>query len=320
MRMYDEWHADDARAEDEPSAGSPLILPGSGAGWTRRGVISAALGAGISAGSLFSAKLFTEDAEAEVAERQRPDGTIAKKRYRNGDRWDGRPLPLGYLPPQDPNWADAYRLVSAEAPKPGPVVAGFDWYTGFDYPVKRQGLWWIGLGNDWGTIRAGHAVVFRPPSLTDPTAAWTFYNQGNSAACVGYAASRAATLFNRGLYAGDPLYKAAQRYDARPGTNYDGTTIDAGMAALQNTGPWLVKDGKTIGPLKAHGIKSFRMVFTVTDIQTALGTNEDFVRILSSWGALYPREVRMPMTAFARLINSHSQFAVPVDRITGTVA
>jgi len=240
------------------------------------------------------------------------------RQFRDGELWPGRAFPTGFIPPRTSDWMGAGDVeIAAAVAGPAPVIAGFEWYSSFDFPVIRQGVPWIGLGTNWGSIRALHAVVLRPPSIPDLPGAWQLYNQGATNACIGFAVSRAATLFNRQLYAGDPLYRAALLVDDTPGIRDTGTSVDAGLRVLRDTGAWLIRGGKTIGPLRAHGIRSFRPLLTVADIQAALGSRESFVRILSSWGVGYPREVRMPVTSLALLLNRNSQICLPVDRITG---
>ena len=291
----------------EPCRPSTLVL-------SRRGALAAGLAAGI--GALTAA----DDDAASRRHGPRDRSAAAAPRLRDDELWPGRAFPTGYIPPRTSDWLNSGDVITAAiVTGPAPVVAGFDWYTGFDYPVIRQGIPWIGLGTNWGTIRARHAVVLRPPSISDVAGAWQLFDQGSTLGCIGFAVSRAAALFNRQLYAGDPLYRAALLIDDTPGTRDTGTSVDAGLRVLRDTGAWLVRDGKTTGPLRGHGIKSFRPLLTITDIQAALGTRESFVRILSSWGIGYPREVRMPMSTLAALLNERSQICLPVDRITGGV-
>ncbi|MFM9106137.1 MAG: hypothetical protein ACKOWF_05490 [Chloroflexota bacterium] len=281
---------------------------------TRRAVLVAGLAAGAHAIAIAG------ETAASRHRRSSDRRHVAHARLRDGEVWPGRAFPTGYLPPQSGDWADGVEAAfSAAAAVPSPVVAGFDWYTGFDYPVLRQGAWWIGLGSNWGSLRARHAVVYRPPSLADVTGAWQLYDQGDTNGCVGFAVSRAAALFNRQLYAGDPLYRAALLIDEYPGARDTGTSVDAGLRVLRDSGAWLIRNGKPAGPLRAHGIKSFSRLATAEEIQAALGTRESFVRILSSWGAEYPREVRMPFSTVALLLNERSQIALPVDRLTGGI-
>jgi hypothetical protein len=213
-----------------------------------------------------------------------------------------------------PGPAPASRASAVAATSPRPVLAGIPWYERFDTPVERTGAFWIGLGREWGSVRAGHAVCLRPPALRDPRGAWEHYDQGASCAAVGFAASRAASLLTQRLYDGVRMYEAAQRYDQWNGENYDGTTIEAGLAALVAEGPWPVRQSIT-QPIRADAIKSWRWALTVEEILAALGSGEEFVRVLSSWGTAFPREVRLPLRAIERLLAESSQFGVAIGRV-----
>lgn len=312
--MYDGTFDSAEHDDAAPPVGVEVVRGAGLRGLNRRSILLGGIAGGL---AQVSARRLGEAANRPFPHRGQ---TRREPLLRDGDIWPGRALPTGYIQPTDSSWMnDGGEVASAAVTSPGPVVAGFDWYTGFDYPIQKQGAMWIGLGSNWGTVRARHAVVFRPPTIPDVIGAWALYDQGNTFGCVGFAVSRAAALFNRQLYAGDPLYRAALRIDRIPGTKDLGTDVDSGLLVLRDTGAWLVRDGKTSGPLRSHGIKSFRWLATVTDIQAALGTEESFVRILSSWGTAYPREVRMPMTTLAAIITPMSQIAAPVDRLTGGV-
>lgn len=228
---------------------------------------------------------------------------------------------LGWRPPEDRSHEDRYGLTATTMPSaPCPVVTGTNWYTAFDRPVKSSdGSYWIGREASWGTVRGGHAICLRPPSIADVASAWIHYNQGKEGACVGFASSRAATLFNRKIYSGFRLYAAAQTRDPWEGSAtvppiYHGTSVNAGLDTLRLEGAWPVRAGVTSGPVIADGIGSFLWARTVDEIMSALKSSEPFVRILNSWGSSYPREVRMPLAAVQRLLNERGEFGVPVDR------
>lgn len=230
-------------------------------------------------------------------------------------------FPLGWREPDA-----AYRAryeprygLAAELPKlpgPTPVVIGVAWYSGWDRPTRgSDGAMWVGRG-DWGSKRGGHSVCLRPPSIADLDSAWKHFDQGREGACVGFATSRAASLFNRRLYNGYELYKQATTRDPWEGDwrNYSGTSVEAGLNTLRLDGAWPVRAGVTSGPLAPDGIVNFYWAKTVAEIKAALGSSEPFARLLNSWGAAYPREVRVPWEAIERLLREGGEFAALVDR------
>lgn len=220
---------------------------------------------------------------------------------------------MGWRPPADRSHETRYALATHEVARPSPVVIGVAWYAGFDTPVRKDGAWWIGLG-EWGRVRGGHAVCLRPPLVRDVASAHAHFDQGTEGACVGFAASRAACLFNRKLYDGFPLYRAAQRRDPWPGEAYDGTSVNAGLDTLRLEGAWPVRAGRTTGPRLKDGVQSFWWARSVEEVMRALGTTEPYARLLNSWGTEWPAEVRVPWEAIDRLVREEGEFAVPVDR------
>ncbi|MFM9106347.1 MAG: hypothetical protein ACKOWF_06570 [Chloroflexota bacterium] len=200
---------------------------------------------------------------------------------------------------------------------PSPVLAGIPWFEAFDRPVRRTSGWWIGTTSSWGAVRAGHAVCLRPPSIPDLAGGWEFYDQGPSDACVGFATARMLSMYNARFYNGQEMYRAAQQNDRWPGSNYAGTSIDGGMQAALRVGAWRVANFRTTGPFLSDGIKSWAWLESSDEVLTALGSREGFVRILNSWGAGYPREVRLPLAGLNRIIREGAQFASAVDRPSG---
>ena len=224
---------------------------------------------------------------------------------------------LGWRAPEDRTHEQAYSLERMGAPATAvPVVIGIPWYSGFDRPMRDAvafDVYWIGKG-ELGSVRGGHAVCLRPPTMTDPKASWVHYNQGREGACVGFATSRAATLFNNKLYNGLNLYNKAKTRDPWPGENYSGTSVNAGLNTLRLDGAWPVKAGVTVGPVKADGILSYAWAKSASEVAAALKSDEGFVRVLNSWGKGYPAEVRMPLEVLDRLLKEGGEAGVPIDR------
>lgn len=225
------------------------------------------------------------------------------------------PEPLGWVAPTDFTHQRTYALERFGTPgRPTPVVIGIPWYTNFDTPVRdRDGNYYIGLGG-LGDLRGGHCVCLRPPTLRDPTGAWQHYDQGKEGACVGHGTSRAATLFNARLYDAFPLYKAAQQIDPFPGDQYSGTTVNAGLSVLRNQGPWRLKYN-TSTPTLRDGILAYAWASSIQEVMNTLHSQEEYVRILNSWGTRYPAEVRMPVTVLHMLLSRGGEAGVPIDRI-----
>jgi hypothetical protein len=221
---------------------------------------------------------------------------------------------LGWRAPEDRTHEYRYALEAAMPATPCPVVIGIPWYTTFDAPVYMDRAWYIGTQKDWGRPRGGHAVCARPPAIADLGSAYLHYNQGTEGACVGFAVSRAASLFNRKLYDGFLLYRAAQRRDPWPGEDYSGTSVNAGLDTLRLEGAWPVVKGATQPARVSAGIASFRWAHRAEEIREALQTTEPWIRILNSWGAGYPREVRMHWWAVEKLLAAGGEFGVPIDR------
>lgn len=221
---------------------------------------------------------------------------------------------LGWHEPEDRSHESRYALAEAMPSVPCPVVIGVNWYTSFDRPTRdAQGIYWIGRTGDWGSVRGGHCVCLRPPTISDVVGAHRHYNQLAEGACVGMGVSRAATLYNRKTYDGFSLYFAARRRDEWEGENYSGTSVNAGLQTLRIEGAWLPTPSGSRA-FVAEGCTSFLWARSVTEITSALKTQEPFVRILNSWGTAYPAEVRIGLDALARLIGERAEAGVPIDR------
>lgn len=225
------------------------------------------------------------------------------------------PGKLGWMPPKNRDHEKTYAIALAMPQGNCPVVVGMNWYTSFDRPMRDvDGHWWIGEQSNWGSIRGGHCVCLRPPAVPDLIGAHLYWNQGVEGACVGFGVSRAASLYNRRLYDGFGLYRAAKTRDEWAGESYDGTSVNAGLRTLQIDGAWRATPTGTRASYK-DGCTSFLWARTIDDVMGALKSNEPFVRILNSWGLNYPAEVRLSLESLERLINEHAEAGVPIDRL-----
>jgi hypothetical protein len=229
--------------------------------------------------------------------------------------------PLGRRPPSDFRHLERYRLTPTTVPdKPTPVVLGINWWSAFDSPrelnVSGGKTYWIGMEDDWGHVRGGHAICVKPAALKDSDNWWTRYDQGNEGACVGFAASRMMTLLNRKLYAAGWLYHEAQKNDEWPGEDYDGTSVRAGMDILRNEGHRRVWGPFTMPVNATAGIEANRWASSVTEVLSCL--HEDgssgYVTLVNSWGRSYPHFVRLPLSALDRLLKDDGEATIVTDR------
>lgn len=238
--------------------------------------------------------------------------------------------PLGRRVPTDWQHVERYPLTAATTPsKPVPVTIGVNWYSNFDTPEKdSRGRWWIGRG-DLGTVRGGHCVCLEPgdPAIgmgeQDTDAWWSFYDQGEEGACVGFGSSRMMSLLNRKRYDARWLWNQAKRIDEWPDTNpgdNNGTSVRAAMDILRTRGH--VKAGGS-AVLPGEGIAANRWATTVSECMAALMSpaNERMgaVRVLNSWGRLtdtggYPHRVWMPFETLQRLLDEDGEATLVVDR------
>ncbi len=214
--------------------------------------------------------------------------------------------PLGRRPATDDRHLARYSLTPRTMPtSPTPVVIGCNWYTAFDAPVTGDdGAFWIGRQGLLGTIRGGHAVCLKPPSLRDNLAWWQFFDQGSEGACVGFASSRMMTLLNRRRYDGFALYRHAQRIDEFADTPpAAGSSVRAGMDVLRLHGAYRSRQGvAATEPTPEDGLLENRWATSVEDILDCLAEERGFVEVLNSWGTGYPQIVRMPLDLLDRLV------------------
>jgi hypothetical protein len=94
------------------------------------------------------------------------------------------------------------------------------------------------------------------------------YNQGATAECVAYAASRVMNWFNHYAFDAHWLYERCKEVDGYPGQ--EGTTARAACDVLRRLGHWRIIAGKPVkaGPRKAHGILSNHWATSVDDIRS----------------------------------------------------
>jgi hypothetical protein len=135
--------------------------------------------------------------------------------------------------------------------------------------------------------------------------------------CVGFGISRLATHLNKKLYDARWLYHEAQKVDSRPGENYEGTTVRAGLDILRKRGHRVMgPDGVAARPDVAEGIIANRWAQNLEDVLRVLGySGLDYVDIMNSWGrAGYPHLVRMPATVLDRLRREEGEIGLVTDR------
>jgi hypothetical protein len=232
-------------------------------------------------------------------------------------------MPLGRREPTDWVHVQKYALTTETVPdKPTPVVAGTNWYSSFDRPQwDERGKFWM-VGHDHrtlGHVRGGHAYVFKPSGVVDPTAWWTFFNQGREGACVGFAISRAMALLNRRRYDARWLYREAQLIDEWTSTPpEEGTSVRAGLDVVRERGHRRVFRGRINDCDPAEGIERNRWATGIDDMAAALRSPR-YLKIgrmpfLNSWGRGYPHIVWMPLDTIDRLRREHGELAIITDK------
>jgi hypothetical protein len=226
---------------------------------------------------------------------------------------------LGRLIPTTWEHVEKYplRREMIAAINPAPVTVGVNWYSAFDKPVKQSnGQWWIKT-NNLGSIRGGHCVCM-PHIDSEPYSYYTFYDQGNEGACVGYGSSRMMGLLNRMRYDAPWLWDRAKEVDewadTNPGDN-NGTSVRAAMDILRTIGH--IQWGKD-KPDPQYGIAANRWATNVDDLFSVL-QNESYKKVgaipfFNSWGKYYPRKVWVPCETWQRLLNEEGEATMVVDR------
>lgn len=216
---------------------------------------------------------------------------------------------LDRLVPPDWDHYSKYPFAATEVTGPLPVVVAFNWYTNFDHPVKdSQGRYWIGKG-DLGSIRGGHCTGLRIGQRTDLAAWWTFYDQGQEGACVGFGCTREQTLVYRYRFDAPWLYHEAQKIGGYVGQ--EGAYLRDGLKVLATEGH---KRLAQPAPELKYGIKSYSWASSAEEVLTALGNKVasglNAVPILNSWGRDYPHVVYMPAETLDRMLSEDGEAAI----------
>lgn len=231
--------------------------------------------------------------------------------------------PLGRRPPSDDRHIQAYPLTLQTAPaKPTPVVLGINWYSSFDEPQEirisgyKTPMYWIGLDKDWGYVRGGHAICVKPTMIEDTGGWWSFYDQGNEGACVGFSESRMMSLLNRKRYDAEWLYHEAQQADEWPGDDYDGTSVRAGFDILRTKGHRRIWGPFHLPADLDNGIAANRWAQNVVEVLACLqdDPNSDGITLINSWGRGYPHYVHLPLAGLERLLREDGEAGIVVDR------
>jgi len=243
---------------------------------------------------------------------------MARVKLRGGQTTGDRRLDR--LVPPDWEHVIKYGLSAETTPDtPTPVVLGINWYAAFDSPeLDSKGRYWIGRGS-LGRLRGGHAIAVKCALKTDPLSWWDFYNQGSEGACVGFSCSRMMSLLNRARYEARWLYREAQKVDAWPGENYEGTSVRAGLDVLRSRGHCRVGLlGKVYPEDVTAGISVYRWATSpeqVHDtIKMPLADSLNAVPLLNSWGRSYPHIVWLPDEVLFRLIQEDGEAGLVTDR------
>lgn len=234
---------------------------------------------------------------------------------------------LGLVRPPDTRHLELFPLSAVKTPVGVPVPLGVNWYTSFDSPKKlADGSYHLpdASKESLGTVRGGHCFSTVPLSqvVHDTNARWTFYNQAQEGACVGFGLSRMQTILNGGeLYDGFWLYDEARRAE----DNYpagEGSTVRAGCKVLVSEGLRAQKGQsvctREVGdgpPVKLDGIGAYRWASTAEEVCKALNRlNAHAIPFENNWGRDYPKEVWMPVATLERLLQEEGEAAVVTDR------
>ena len=237
---------------------------------------------------------------------------------------------LGRLIPKDWSHVEKHPLIlsSAEPIKPVPVIAGINWYSAFDTPVKHSdGRYWVGRDSDnLGYVRGGHCICLPSDGRLDTWENYIFYNQGIDGACVGFGSSRAMTNTHNKLFNARWLWDEAKLTDdfpdSNPGDN-SGTTVSAAMDVLRLKGlvewnndqsglPFAERD--LLVPVKSDGIITNKWATSANDLfsvlQNPLYEKLEAIPLINSWGTAYPWFVWVPIAIWERLLKEDGEMTM----------
>lgn len=243
---------------------------------------------------------------------------------------------LGRVPPENFVHMDKYplrALPATERPTAVPVFIGINWYSGLYASGLMERLdkfgrteWWVRDG-DIGRLVGGHALVLEPFTgpYRDELGWWSWHDQVREGICVSEASVRGMALYNRKRYQPRPVYDYAQTIDEWAGEDYEGTSMDAGLATLRTRGavPALraeahkVERGAVSRPfVEAEGLTANRWVRDADEVFEVLGRPDaEYAVWLNSWGRSgYPHRVKVPRSVIARLHGEDGEFGVGTDR------
>jgi hypothetical protein len=242
--------------------------------------------------------------------------------------------PIGRKKPPSYRHVDLFPLTASTEPtKPVPVVLGIDWYTAFDRPVLRNGLWWlpdVSKGESFGTYRGGHAIAAKPDSMSDLATWRDYYHQGSPqhpgtiGGCVGQSGSRMKTWLERAKFDPRWLYHETQKRDWWNGGEYpgapeymEGTSVSVMMDVLRTIGH---KTPAGAAPKPAFGIAANRWANSIDDVRAALKSprHDDLeaIPLVNSWGRYgWPHVAYLPYATWTALVpNAGGETAIPTDR------
>lgn len=233
-------------------------------------------------------------------------------------------MPLGRKEPTDFVHVEKYGLRLAEHPEVvgQPLFFGIPWYQGFDRPepieINGRITYWIGRGDNWGSVRGGHEICAKPVSLADNLSWYRYYRQIRRA-CVGFALSRGMSLLNRRKYNADKLYDAALEIDEWPGNADEGTSGRAGFDVLRLQGHWRKWGPLTFSARLEDGISANRWLTqaNMDEILSILGTTDLYggcIPLLNSWGTAYPHIVYLPAMGGERVLAEGGDCGAVTDR------
>jgi hypothetical protein len=101
------------------------------------------------------------------------------------------------------------------------------------------------------------------------------YDQGQEGACVGFSLSWNMSILNRQRYDAFRIYKRAQDIDEWPGSDYSGTSVNAGCRVLLTEGHWRLQKSRWWAEARAflrleHGIAAYRWTTDVNEIRASI--------------------------------------------------